>query len=932
MPFSPKKIKLIYENTPIHIQFNATRDPRNERKMIVQRIVEVGAQNIVETPPHVIFLLDISGSMSGKLPLEHASGDAALTRMDAAKHYIASMLRHLPNETLLSLCFFDNTPKTVIERIRKDERNEHFLNRLATATPTGGTETDPAMKAAGLLSRQTQEACVSDTRIILITDGEPNGLNADDHKAMFESFQKEASGTAPGLITIGIGDRAGRPFCEYMSRRAHGPCILLQGDGNITQGAFLEQVGSVAYETSRRCRSALHFSTTALDFLGTGYPQIGEPTALGCIYFGEKHVFSPEVIDVSQLPEQLFFKVERVGEHQAECTVARADLWNESGFEETLPIEFAEFQLTDLKRRILFGSSNQSLILSNLRNDWGKDGVLFDSERKTKLLQALDIAISEENQKTPAPRKKQIQSTLSVGSSGEETLYFKDMSGNQYTIKCESPISYGDLKQLLLDEASTKGVDVSGKEPCLTVMGPVGDDELVHITEMKRFSTLYVGFRDAPPKKQPAQKKAIVPPKASDKPAEPDEPDESTAYYQFASSEASVSTLKIEPKWNDTVTTVTKEIVDALNIQSQHAMCVVIHYKGKQLPASTRMCSILGQDATAIFAVRVKSLVNDISVKVHVDLSALKSSLKKLNFTFAANRSVAELFEEIKQQRSQLAAAAFKSELYQLTYQGSPLVESEMLGVAIQFSPTVNITLQLKPSLSAVHDSTHESALVPRVQVNPERHIVVTGLDETTTLILQPWVILQTLLTTLQRRDVDANFVLQVFGSSRCLNLTGTLEQNRMGDGACVALVSREETHPCVSDLQRFALMLHNLAKEVDFTPAPPAQARATSLTASGYSTFESSLAQLVSDALFKNPQLPEDYKQDKSKLCSLLEACFRVLNQDISTLSLREKRQYCKKIMTAFDLDTGDFMSKIQKAISGVMQPLTKEGLHHAS
>lgn len=119
---------------------------------------------------NVVICLDASGSMKESMP------GSALTKMQAARQAIATVLAGVPMETQVGLLVFSGEGKEsgdwVFDLGKRDDRT--LIQRLNQITPRGGTPLGAYMVKGteSLLAQRAQQNGYGTYRLLVVTDGE----------------------------------------------------------------------------------------------------------------------------------------------------------------------------------------------------------------------------------------------------------------------------------------------------------------------------------------------------------------------------------------------------------------------------------------------------------------------------------------------------------------------------------------------------------------------------------------------------------------------------------------------------------------------------------------------------------------------------------------------------------------------------------------
>jgi len=168
------------------------------------------AQRVSRNSPwHIVFVLDDSGSMSG---------EPARQLNEAISHMISEMeLISQGNKPYFKLSFiiFGSNYHVLCE-----EESEQKIDRAkvtSLAGDSGSTDmTSALMEAAALLKRRPGKPTDFDPFVFLLTDGNPD--NRDSARKAAEALrQLEVAAGRPRLIVLGLGDAVDMTFLSQLA-------------------------------------------------------------------------------------------------------------------------------------------------------------------------------------------------------------------------------------------------------------------------------------------------------------------------------------------------------------------------------------------------------------------------------------------------------------------------------------------------------------------------------------------------------------------------------------------------------------------------------------------------------------------------------------------------------------------------------------------
>lgn len=204
-----------------------------------------------------VFVLDVSGSMSGKYATLADGVQRALNKLRPDDRFRIVLFNEGSREL---------TPGFVSASA---ERVAHYSDAVARVAPSGGTNLYKGL-ALGLESLDADRS----SGIVLVTDGVANVGEVQQKRFIELVRSKDVR-----LFTLVMGNSANRPLLEAMTRASGGFAISVSNSDDI--------VGQLMTATGKLTHAALHGVT--LDIKGVKTADI-TPQAIGSLYRGQQLV------------------------------------------------------------------------------------------------------------------------------------------------------------------------------------------------------------------------------------------------------------------------------------------------------------------------------------------------------------------------------------------------------------------------------------------------------------------------------------------------------------------------------------------------------------------------------------------------------------------------------------------------------------------
>lgn len=208
------------KSAPFAISVEGATSPFDEAKTLVK--VALQGRRVDEEqrkPAHLVFLVDVSGSMSGA------------DRLPLAKRALEVLTRQLRPSDTVALVTYAGSTRVVLEPTKAD-RQETILSAIRSLSSGGGTDMGTGMELAYELAvGQVQPRTT--TRVIVLTDGDTNigpNLTPDQMLAAVHGHVQE--GVTLTTVGFGIGNYKGSAL-EQLADKGNGQALYVDSEAAI---------------------------------------------------------------------------------------------------------------------------------------------------------------------------------------------------------------------------------------------------------------------------------------------------------------------------------------------------------------------------------------------------------------------------------------------------------------------------------------------------------------------------------------------------------------------------------------------------------------------------------------------------------------------------------------------------------------------------
>jgi Ca-activated chloride channel family protein len=215
-------------NAPFAISVEGATSPFDESKTLVK--VALQGRRVDEEarkPAHLVFLVDVSGSMGGA------------DRLPLAKRSLEVLTRQLRPTDTVALVTYAGRAEVVLPPTSAKQQ-ERILSSIRSLDTGGGTSMGSGMELAYKIAvGQVQRATT--TRVIVLTDGDTNiGPNLTPEKMLESVHAYVAEGVTLTTVGFGLGNYKGSAL-EQLADKGNGQALYVDSDQAIDR-AFRQQL------------------------------------------------------------------------------------------------------------------------------------------------------------------------------------------------------------------------------------------------------------------------------------------------------------------------------------------------------------------------------------------------------------------------------------------------------------------------------------------------------------------------------------------------------------------------------------------------------------------------------------------------------------------------------------------------------------------
>ena len=205
------------KSEPFAISVDGATSPFDETKTLLR--VGIQGRRVAEEkrkPAHLVFLVDVSGSMEG------------VDRLDLAKRSLNVLTRELRSTDTVALVTYAGRAEVVLEPTSATDQKK-ILDAIDSLTTGGGTSMGSGMELAyDLAVGQVQPHTT--TRVIVLTDGDTNiGPNLTPEQMLAAVAGHVAEGVTLTTVGFGLGNYRGNAL-EQLADKGNGQALYVDGD------------------------------------------------------------------------------------------------------------------------------------------------------------------------------------------------------------------------------------------------------------------------------------------------------------------------------------------------------------------------------------------------------------------------------------------------------------------------------------------------------------------------------------------------------------------------------------------------------------------------------------------------------------------------------------------------------------------------------
>lgn len=208
------------QREPFAISVDGASSPFDETKTLLR--VALQGRRVDEEqrkPAHLVFLVDVSGSMDGA------------DRLPLAKRSLEVLTRQLRPSDTVALVTYAGRAEVVLPPTKAD-RQSQILNAISSLTTGGGTSMGSGMELAYDLA-VGQVRPHTTTRVIVLTDGDANiGPNLTPDQMLAAVAGHVAEGVTLTTVGFGLGNYRGNEL-ERLADKGNGQALYVDGEEAI---------------------------------------------------------------------------------------------------------------------------------------------------------------------------------------------------------------------------------------------------------------------------------------------------------------------------------------------------------------------------------------------------------------------------------------------------------------------------------------------------------------------------------------------------------------------------------------------------------------------------------------------------------------------------------------------------------------------------
>lgn len=225
--------------------------PWNEENYLMLAGVKTSEYNLDAVACNYVFLMDVSGSMSGR------------DRIDLAKKGIEKLLDNLGDNSVVSLVTYANGVDTHLDGVEcTDSGKTQIKNKVKDLTANGGTNGGDGLERAYRLASK-HFITGGNNRVILISDGDFNvGMTSQDELKEFIQT-KAQSGVYLSVLGVGMGNTRDS-ILETLATCGNGNYAYLDNELEAEK-VFVKELNGTLKTVAKDAKAGVTFNTNTVE-------------------------------------------------------------------------------------------------------------------------------------------------------------------------------------------------------------------------------------------------------------------------------------------------------------------------------------------------------------------------------------------------------------------------------------------------------------------------------------------------------------------------------------------------------------------------------------------------------------------------------------------------------------------------------------------
>ncbi|MBL8911963.1 MAG: von Willebrand factor type A domain-containing protein [Archangium sp.] len=219
------------QKDPIAISVEGAVSPFDESKTLV-KVALKGRVVTERQPAHLVFLVDVSGSMNSP------------DRLPLAKHALRVLTRELNEKDTVSLVTYAGSTQVVLPATN-GSRHDAIIGAIDSLGAGGGTAMGSGMELAYRVA-VAQVAPKTTTRVIVLTDGDTNiGPNLSSEQILDAVHAYVEEGVTLTTVGFGMGDSYRGNALERMADKGNGQALYFSNEREVQQAFSKKLTGTL---------------------------------------------------------------------------------------------------------------------------------------------------------------------------------------------------------------------------------------------------------------------------------------------------------------------------------------------------------------------------------------------------------------------------------------------------------------------------------------------------------------------------------------------------------------------------------------------------------------------------------------------------------------------------------------------------------------